>query len=79
EKAAIQPSGAVISSARHYDALCKALKAIQRVQVGMQEGLSGELLSEDLQECLLALGEITGQITSQEVLNNIFSKFCIGK
>lgn len=79
EKAAIQPSGAVISSARHYDALCKALKAIQRVQVGMQQGLSGELLSEDLQECLLALGEITGQITSQEVLNNIFSKFCIGK
>jgi tRNA modification GTPase len=41
--------------------------------------LSGEFLSMDLQDCLAALGEITGQITSQEVLNNIFSKFCIGK
>ncbi|MCQ2341156.1 MAG: tRNA uridine-5-carboxymethylaminomethyl(34) synthesis GTPase MnmE [Paludibacteraceae bacterium] len=75
----LQVNGAVISSIRHYEALMKALSAIRQVQAGLQQGLSGELLSEDLQDCLNALGEITGQITSQEVLNNIFSKFCIGK
>lgn len=68
-----------ISNARHYEALTRALKAIQSVQQGLQQQLSNELLSLDLQDCLRALGEITGQITSQEVLNNIFAKFCIGK
>ena len=75
----LQTEGNIISSVRHYEALCRALAAIRKVQDGMQNGLSGEWLSEDLQDCLNALGEITGQITSQEVLNNIFSKFCIGK
>lgn len=68
-----------ISNTRHYEALVRALNAIQRVQDGLQMQLSGEFLSMDLQDCLVALGEITGQITSQEVLNNIFGKFCIGK
>ena len=68
-----------ISSTRHYEALLKAQAAIQRVIYGLAMQLSGEFLSMDLQDCLAALGEITGQITSQEVLNNIFSKFCIGK
>jgi len=75
----LHTEGAVISSMRHYEALMQALEAIRRVKEGMAMDLSGELLSEDLQDCLNALGEITGQITSQEVLNNIFSKFCIGK
>ena len=68
-----------ISNARHYEALVRALDAIRCVEQGLQEQLSGEFLSMDLQDCLTALGEITGQITSQEVLHNIFSKFCIGK
>ena len=68
-----------ISNTRHYEALARAQGAIQRVQEGLRMQISGELLSMDLQDCLTALGEITGQITSQEVLNNIFSKFCIGK
>ena len=68
-----------ISNTRHYEALIKALDAIHHVQEGLQMQISGEFLSMDLQDCLNALGEITGQITSQEVLNNIFSKFCIGK
>lgn len=72
-------STVTISNARHYEALVRALEAIQRVQQGLQDGLSGEFLSMDLQDCLDALGEITGQVTSQEVLNNIFSHFCIGK
>ena len=68
-----------ISNTRHYEALVRAQEAIQRVQDGLQMQISGEFLSLDLQDCLSALGEITGQITSQEVLNNIFGKFCIGK
>lgn len=72
-------SAVTISNARHYEALVRALEAIRRVERGLQEQLSGEFLSMDLQDCLNALGEITGQITSQEVLNNIFAHFCIGK
>lgn len=68
-----------ISNTRHYEALIRAQSAIQRVIDGLGMQLSGEFLSMDLQDCLSALGEITGQITSQEVLNNIFGKFCIGK
>ena len=68
-----------ISNTRHYEALVRALEAIKRVQEGLQMQISGEFLSMDLQDCLAALGEITGQITSQEVLNTIFGKFCIGK
>ena len=68
-----------ISNTRHYEALVRAQEAIKRVQDGLQLQISGEFLSMDLQDCLSALGEITGQITSQEVLNNIFGKFCIGK
>ena len=69
----------MLSNARHYEAVVRAHEAIVRVQQGMRDGLSGELLSLDLQDCLNALGEVTGQITNAEVLQNIFSKFCIGK
>lgn len=72
-------NAATISNARHYEALVRAQEAILRVQQGLLLQISGEFLSMDLQDCLAALGEITGQITSQEVLNNIFGKFCIGK
>lgn len=68
-----------LTNIRHYEALSRAAEAIHRVQDGLQNGISGEFLSMDLQDCLNALGEVTGQITSQEVLNTIFSKFCIGK
>ena len=76
---AMEPAAVMLSNARHYEAVCLAHEAIVRVQEGLAQGLSGELLSLDLQDCLSALGEVTGQITNQEVLNNIFSKFCIGK
>lgn len=72
-------NAATISNTRHYEALVRAQAAILRVKEGLDSQISGEFLSMDLQECLKALGEITGQITSQEVLNNIFGKFCIGK
>lgn len=78
-RASLQTSAVMLSNARHYDAINRAHDAIVRVQKGMAQGLSGELLSMDLQDCLSALGEVTGQITNAEVLSNIFSKFCIGK
>ena len=78
-RANMQPSAVMLSNARHYEAIQRAHEAIERVQQGLKDALSGELLSMDLQDCLNALGEVTGQITNQEVLSNIFSKFCIGK
>lgn len=78
-KSQLNTSAVMLSNARHYEAISRAHEAIIRVQQGLKDGLSGELLSLDLQDCLNALGEVTGQITNQEVLANIFSKFCIGK
>ena len=69
-----------ISNARHYESLLHALDAIRRVQDGLRVGLSGELMSMDLRECINHLGAITGgALATDEVLGNIFSKFCIGK
>ena len=78
-KESMQTSAVMLSNVRHYEAVKRAHEAIERVQQGLASELSGELLSLDLQDCLSALGEVTGQITNQEVLSNIFSKFCIGK
>jgi tRNA modification GTPase len=78
-KESLQTSAVMLSNARHYEAITRAHEAIVRVQEGLTQGLSGEILSMDLQDCLSALGEVTGQITNAEVLSNIFSKFCIGK
>ena len=72
-------NAATISNIRHYEALTRADEAIRRVQDGLEAGVSGEFLSMDLHDCLNALGEVTGQITSDEVLHSIFSHFCIGK
>lgn len=69
----------IVASMRHFEALKKALAAIDRVDMGLQSQLPTDLLTRDIHDCIDALGEITGQISSQDVLNNIFSKFCIGK
>ena len=69
----------IVSNARHFEALQNALKAVLNVQNGMDEELSGDLLSVDINEALHYLGEISGTITNDELLGNIFSKFCIGK
>ncbi len=73
-------SDVIITNARHYEALCRAQAALQRCITGLNTGLSGDLLSEDLRDVLNILAEITGgQITPQETLNNIFQHFCVGK
>ncbi len=75
----IQPGDVVVSNERHYESLSKALVSIQRVIKGIDENISGDFLSQDIRECMNHLGEITGQISTDEILGNIFSKFCIGK
>jgi tRNA modification GTPase len=69
----------IVTNVRHYEALSKALSAINRVIEGLNNNLSGDFLSQDIRECIHFLGEITGEITTDEVLGNIFGKFCIGK
>ena len=70
----------IITNARHHEALCRAHDHLQRVIEGLQQQLSGDLLSEDLRLTLDTLAEITGgQITPHEVLGNIFKNFCVGK
>ncbi|MBR5069175.1 MAG: tRNA uridine-5-carboxymethylaminomethyl(34) synthesis GTPase MnmE [Bacteroidales bacterium] len=73
-------SDVIVTNARHYEALIRAQESIQRVIDGLQNQLSGDLLSEDLRQTLDILAEITGgQITTDEVLGNIFKNFCVGK
>lgn len=69
----------IVSNIRHYEALSHAFTAIQRVISGLDSPISGEFISQDIRECLHYLGEITGEITTDEVLGNIFKNFCIGK
>ncbi len=77
---AISNSDVIISNARHYDILLRAHATMQRLLCSMQQQLSGDLLSEDLRIVLDQLSEITGgQITTNEVLGNIFTHFCVGK
>ena len=69
----------VISNSRHYEALMKALKAIEEVNMGLKSDISGDLLSVDIRKSIEHLAEITGEITNDDVLGNIFANFCIGK
>lgn len=72
-------TGTIVSNLRHYEALSSALAAIDRVIEGMQQGLSGDFISQDLRECIYHLSDIAGEVTTDEVLGNIFKHFCVGK
>lgn len=69
----------LVTNLRHYEALTNANTDITRAKESLISGFSGDIIAEDLRMCLSHLGEILGQITSDEVLQNIFSHFCIGK
>ncbi|MDP4284062.1 MAG: tRNA uridine-5-carboxymethylaminomethyl(34) synthesis GTPase MnmE [Bacteroidota bacterium] len=69
----------VITNARHYAALTEVLKSLQDIKSGLATNISGDLLSIDINRSLHYLGEITGEVTNEDRLNYIFSKFCIGK
>ena len=75
----INPGDVVVNNIRHYEALQNALTAIRRVIEGIDNGITGDFLSQDIRECMHFLGEITGSISNDEILGNIFGKFCIGK
>lgn len=76
---ALTSGDTIVTNARHYDSLTKALEEIKKVQFGLQENLSGDLLAIDIRQALYYFGEITGQVTNDELLGNIFANFCIGK
>ena len=76
---ALRNNETIVTNTRHYNALLKALEEIEKVQFGMDEDLPSDLMAIDVREALYHLGLITGQVTNDELLGNIFSNFCIGK
>jgi tRNA modification GTPase len=82
-EAATQPEvdadAVIVTNARHYEALIRAREALTRAIDGLDNGLSGDLLGQDIRECLHWLGSITGEVTTDDIIGEIFSHFCIGK
>lgn len=69
----------LVSNSRHYEALQHAAQDLYQVQTGLQSGIPGDLLAQDIRHALAQLGHITGEVSSDDLLGNIFSNFCIGK
>jgi len=69
----------IVTNARHYEALQRSYVAISRVKSGLETQIPGDLLAMDIRETLEFLGEITGSVSNDELLGNIFANFCIGK
>jgi len=78
-KGDIHTESVVVTNTRHFEALQKLETALQDVQKGMNENIPGDLLALDIRQCLFYLGNITGEVTNEDQLDFIFSKFCIGK
>ncbi|MFT7049859.1 MAG: tRNA modification GTPase [Psychroserpens sp.] len=76
---ALRNNETIVTNSRHYDALLKAFEEVQKVKSGLETGLSGDLLAIDIRQALFHFGEITGEITNDDLLGNIFANFCIGK
>ncbi len=72
-------SGAMVTNLRHYEALCEARTALSRVPSALDTSISTEFISMDIRACIDAIGTITGEVSTDEVLGNIFKNFCIGK
>ena len=76
---ALRNNETIVTNTRHYDSLIKALEEIQKVQYGLDMNISADLMAIDIRQALYYFGEITGQVTNDELLGNIFANFCIGK
>ncbi|MBP9794179.1 MAG: tRNA uridine-5-carboxymethylaminomethyl(34) synthesis GTPase MnmE [Flavobacterium sp.] len=76
---ALRNNETIVTNTRHYDSLLKALEEIQKVKYGMQTHLPSDLMAIDIKQALYYFGEITGQVSNDELLGNIFANFCIGK
>ncbi len=75
----IKQEGTIVTNARHYGALQEVLRSLHDIRNGLDNNIPGDLISLDIRRCLYFLGEITGEITTEDKLDYIFSKFCIGK
>ena len=75
----ISTNDVIVTNLRHYEALTHALDAITRVEQGLISSLPSDLISQDLRECIFHLNDIIGEVTTDEVLGNIFEHFCVGK
>ena len=76
---ALSNNQTIVSNSRHVDALNKSLNQINKTIEGLNNGVSGDFLAMDIRQALYHLGGITGEISSDDLLENIFSNFCIGK
>ncbi len=76
---ALRNNETIVTNTRHYDSLLKALDEIQKVKFGLESNLSSDLMAIDIKESLYHFGMITGEVTNDELLGNIFANFCIGK
>jgi len=76
---AVKQEGTIVTNVRHYGTLLEVLKSLRDIKSGLDNNISGDLISLDIRTCLHYLGEITGEITTEDKLDYIFSKFCIGK
>lgn len=76
---ALRNNETIVTNTRHYDSLLKALEEIQKVKWGLDSELSSDLMAIDIRSALYFFGEITGEVTNDELLGNIFANFCIGK
>jgi tRNA modification GTPase len=76
---ALRNNETIVTNTRHYDSLLKALDEIQKVKYDLQTNLSSDLMAIDIKQALYYFGEITGEVTNDELLGNIFANFCIGK
>lgn len=76
---ALDTSDTIVTNARHANALKNAEAALHKVEEGLSENIAGDLLALDIRYALEELGNITGQVTNEDLLENIFTKFCIGK
>lgn len=76
---ALRNNETIVTNTRHYDSLLKALEEIQKVRFGLESGLPADLMAIDIRQALYHFGEITGQVSNDELLGNIFANFCIGK
>jgi tRNA modification GTPase len=75
----LKASDTTLTNLRHYESLVKTQEALDEVLTGLDNGITGDFLAQDIRLSLHHLGEITGNISSDDLLKNIFGKFCIGK
>jgi len=75
----LQGKDVIVANARHYEALLHAEKSLDKVMYGLENGITGDLLAMDIRASLFSLGTITGEVDVEDLLDYIFSKFCIGK